>query len=45
MPNALYNVNSTRFLRKWTNARKLAVEILIGQKGDKALHELTRDLN
>jgi integrase len=30
-------------LRKWTNAKKRAVEILIEQKGDKALHELTRD--
>jgi integrase len=29
--------------RKWTNAKKRAVEILIEQKGDKALHELTRD--
>jgi integrase len=30
-------------LRKWTNAKKRAVEILVEQKGDKALHELTRD--
>jgi integrase len=30
-------------LRKWTSAKKRAVEILIEQKGDKALHELTRD--
>jgi integrase len=29
--------------RKWTNAKKRAVEILIEQKSDKALHELTRD--
>jgi integrase len=29
--------------RKWINAKKRAVEILIEQKGDKALHELTRD--
>jgi integrase len=30
-------------LRKWTSAKKRAVEILVEQKGDKALHELTRD--
>ncbi len=30
-------------VRKWTSAKKRAVEILIEQKGDKALHELTRD--
>jgi integrase len=30
-------------LRKWTSAKKRAVGILIEQKGDKALHELTRD--
>jgi integrase len=30
-------------VRKWTTAKKRAVEILIEQKGDKALHELTRD--
>jgi integrase len=30
-------------LRKWTSAKKRAVEILIEQKGDKALHELGRD--
>jgi integrase len=29
--------------RKWTSAKKRAVEILIEQKGDKALQELTRD--
>ena len=29
--------------RKWTSAKKRAVEILIEQKGDKALHELSRD--
>jgi integrase len=30
-------------VRKWTSAKKRAVEILIEQKGDKALHELSRD--
>src|SRR4029077_13296068 len=30
-------------VRKWTSAKKRAVEILIEQKGDKALHQLTRD--
>jgi integrase len=30
-------------VRKWTTAKKRAVEILIEQKGDKALHELSRD--
>lgn len=30
-------------LRKWTNAKKRAVEILIERIGDKALHQLTRD--
>ncbi|MCC8936870.1 integrase [Bradyrhizobium sp. Arg68] len=29
-------------LRKWKTAKKRAVEILIEQRGDKALHELTR---
>jgi integrase len=29
--------------RKWTNAKRRAVELLIEQKGDKALHELTRN--
>jgi hypothetical protein len=28
--------------RKWTNARKRAVELLIEKRGDKALHALTR---
>jgi len=30
-------------LRKWKSAKKRAVEILIEQRGDKALHQLTRD--
>jgi integrase len=30
-------------LRKWSSAKKRAVEILVEQKGDKALHELSRD--
>jgi integrase len=30
-------------VRKWTSAKKRAVEILIEQKGDKALSELSRD--
>jgi integrase len=30
-------------LRKWKAAKKRAVEILIEQRGDKALHQLTRD--
>jgi integrase len=30
-------------VRKWTSAKKRAVEILIEQKGDKALHKLSRD--
>jgi integrase len=30
-------------VRKWTSAKKRAVEILIGQRGDKALQELTRE--
>jgi integrase len=29
--------------RKWKSAKKRAVEILIEQRGDKALHQLTRD--
>jgi hypothetical protein len=29
--------------RKWRSAKKRAVEILIEQRGDKALHQLTRD--
>jgi integrase len=29
--------------RKWTSAKKRAVEILIERSGDKALHELSRD--
>ena len=30
-------------VRKWTSAKKRAVEILIEQKGDKPLHQLSRD--
>ncbi len=30
-------------LRKWKAAKKRAVEILVEQRGDKALHQLTRD--
>jgi hypothetical protein len=30
-------------VRKWTSAKKRAVEILIERTGDKGLHELTRD--
>jgi integrase len=30
-------------VRKWTSAKKRAVEILIERNGDKGLHELTRD--
>jgi hypothetical protein len=30
-------------VRKWTSAKKRAVEILIDQKGDKPLHQLSRD--
>jgi hypothetical protein len=31
-------------VRKWSSAKKRAVEILIEQKGDKAIHELNRDV-
>jgi integrase len=30
-------------VRKWKTAKKRAVEILVEQRGDKALHQLTRD--
>jgi integrase len=30
-------------VRKWQSAKKRAVEILVEQRGDKALHQLTRD--